>query len=80
MSDRIPARALPQPCVDWVKILSLLCGAATVAYVQRQCLGTVEKPIREDLGLSLPEMGSVQASFFVTYALLQIPAGWGALR
>jgi len=63
-----------------VVLLALLAGAATVAYVQRQCLGTVEKQIRESLGLSFSEMGSVQASFFLTYALLQIPAGWGAER
>lgn len=80
MSDPNPANDRVQPSTGWVWILSLLCGAATVAYVQRQCLGTVEKPIREELGLSFAEMGSVQASFFLTYALLQIPAGWVAQR
>jgi MFS family permease len=80
MADRISEGARPDPSSGWVRILPLLCGAATVAYVQRQCLGTVEKPIREELGLSFAEMGSVQASFFLTYAVLQIPAGWGAQR
>ncbi|MFN7768718.1 MAG: MFS transporter [Planctomycetaceae bacterium] len=80
MSDPTPASDRHPPSASGGLILALLCGAATVAYVQRQCLGTVEKPIREELGLSFAEMGSVQASFFLTYAMLQIPAGWGAQR
>lgn len=80
MVDRTPANTPPDRSVGWVTILCLLCGAATVAYVQRQSLGTVEKPIREELGLTFAEMGSVQSSFFLTYALLQIPAGWGVQR
>lgn len=65
--------------IRWV-ILAALCLAATAAYMQRQCLGTVEKPIREELILTKDEMGSLLSSFFVTYALLQIPAGKWAER
>lgn len=59
---------------DWL-ILMALCVTATVAYVQRQCLGTVELEVRQELGLSNRTMGLVLSAFFITYAALQLPAG-----
>ncbi|RPI90128.1 MAG: MFS transporter [Planctomycetaceae bacterium] len=58
----------------WLVLLAL-CLTATVAYVQRQCLGTVEREVREDLGLSRDAMAHVLSAFFITYAALQVPAG-----
>lgn len=80
MHDSPVSASDPSPTrVRWW-ILAALCLAATTAYVQRQCLGTVEKQVREQLGLSLETMASVLSSFFITYALLQIPASWLAER
>lgn len=57
------------------KVLLWLGGAATIAYICRNCLGVAEKEIRADLGLDLFQMGLVMSAFQITYSLLQIPTG-----
>src|SRR3990172_9425688 len=64
-------------------VLSWLCAAATVAYIQRNSIAVVESTIRDDLGLSERQMGLVLGTFFLTYGLFQIRGGrigdrWGA--
>ena len=64
-------------------VLSWLCAAATVAYIQRNSIAVVESTIRDDLGLSERQMGLILGTFFLTYGLFQIPGGrigdrWGA--
>ncbi|MCH2126244.1 MAG: MFS transporter [Pirellulaceae bacterium] len=57
-------------------VLAFLCGAAVIAYLQRNCLGTAESTIRADLDLTKQEMGWLISSFFWAYAIFQIPTGW----
>jgi ACS family glucarate transporter-like MFS transporter len=58
-------------------VLVWLCLAATIAYVQRNSLGVVEKEMREELQLTMNESAWViGGGFFFSYALLQVPAGW----
>jgi sugar phosphate permease len=57
-------------------VLAGLCAAASSAYLCRNSIGVAESTIREDLGLSMDAMGSVMGSFFLVYALGQIPMGW----
>lgn len=57
-------------------VLAGLCVAAMIAYVGRNCLGLAENPISRELNISLKPMGWVMGTFFWTYALAQIPAGW----
>lgn len=47
-----------------------------IAYVQRNSISVAEQAIRQDLGLDKKTMGWVMSSFFLTYALLQLPTGW----
>jgi MFS family permease len=47
-----------------------------IAYVHRNCISVAEEDIRADLGLTKEEMGWVMGSFFLTYALGQVPTGW----
>lgn len=47
-----------------------------IAYVGRNCLGLAEEPISKELKIDLVPMGWVMGTFFWTYALAQIPAGW----
>jgi ACS family glucarate transporter-like MFS transporter len=66
-------------------VLLALCLAALLAYVQRNSIGVAEADMRRDLGLDKPAMGLVMSSFFLGYALLQIPTGymaqaWGTRR
>jgi len=57
-------------------VVFALCLAAMVAYVQRNSIGVAVPDISSDLGLSKFAMGWVISSFFLTYALLQLPTGW----
>lgn len=58
-------------------VLVWLCAAAMIAYTQRNTLGVVEKDMRAELHLTSAESaGIMTTSFFVTYALGQVPAGW----
>jgi MFS family permease len=58
------------------RVLALLCLAATIAYIPRNCIGVAEGDIERDLRLSPEEMGWVMSAFFITYAVFQIPSGW----
>ncbi len=57
-------------------VLTAFCVAALVAYLGRNCIAVAEKTIRDDLQLSLEEMGWVMGAFFITYAGCQLPGGW----
>jgi MFS family permease len=57
-------------------VLSWLCLAAIIAYIDRNWIAVAESTIREDLGLSKEQMGWVMSAFFFTYAVVQVPTGW----
>lgn len=57
-------------------VLAGLCVAASIAYLCRNSIGVAESTIRAELGLSETAMSWVMSSFFLTYALGQIPTGW----
>src|SRR5207253_5643050 len=71
-----PPEAGSPPTRVRYRVLTSLCLAAALAYIPRNCLGVAEGDIRASLGLSKNEMSVVMSSFFITYALLQIPSGW----
>ena len=65
--------------------LSWLCMAATIAYICRNSFGPLESTIRKDLQIDETTMGYIISSFFLTYAIFQIPTGmlgqrWGSRR
>src|SRR5262245_53009944 len=74
-SHEPPESESPPPRVCYL-VLGSLCLAAALAYIPRNCIGVAEGDIRASLGLSKNEMSVVMSSFFITYALLQIPSGW----
>lgn len=57
-------------------MLAGLCLAASVAYLCRNSIGVAESTIRDELGISEVGMSWVMSSFFLAYALAQIPTGW----
>jgi MFS family permease len=61
-------------------VLAGLSAIAAIAYLQRQLISVVAAPLGADLQLSEPQLGSVMASFYLGYALFQIPSGWLADR
>lgn len=63
-------------------VLGLLCVMALIAYVQRAALSVPAKEIAHDLKFASLEtdMGWVFFSWYMSYALFQIPSGWFADR
>jgi len=57
-------------------VLSFLCLATVIAYVQRSALGVPAKTIETELGLGPQDMGLVMGTWYWLYALCQLPAGW----
>jgi sugar phosphate permease len=61
-------------------VLTFLCAAAVIAYVQRLGFNVAERTIRGDLGLDREQIGRVMAAWSLGYALWQLPSGWLADR
>jgi len=61
-------------------VLGGFCVAAAIAYIQRYSVNLLAPSIQDEVVLSKDEMGTVMGSFFVGYAVMQIPAGWLADR
>jgi ACS family glucarate transporter-like MFS transporter len=61
-------------------VVAALCVAAALAYVQRNSYGGAETTIRGELGLTPDQTGDAAGLFFLSYAVLQAPAGWLAQR
>jgi sugar phosphate permease len=56
-------------------VLGLTTLVAVMLYLDRWCLGFVAQDVGDQLRLSLAEVDLLQSSFFVTYAIAQIPCG-----
>src|SRR5262249_61637741 len=56
-------------------LLSFLCVATVIAYVQRSALAVPAKTIEGELGLRPQDMGLVMSVWYWAYALGQLPAG-----
>lgn len=61
-------------------LLSFLCAATVIAYLQRSALGVPSKKIEGDLALGPSDMGLVWLAWYAGYAAFQLPAGWLADR
>ncbi len=49
---------------------------SVILYLDRYCVSFSERYIKEDLKLSEFQMATFLSSFFLAYALAQVPAGW----
>jgi fucose permease len=63
-------------------IVCLLSVGMIIAYVDRGNLSVVlaQAEFKKLFALSDQDRGALNSAFFWTYALLQIPAGWGPRR
>jgi MFS family permease len=57
-------------------VLGGFCIAAAIAYIQRYSINLLAPSIRETTQLDEAQMGRIMGSFFLGYAVMQIPAGW----
>ena len=49
---------------------------AVLLYLDRFCISFAEVFIKDELGLTDHQIGILLGSFFVSYALCQVPSGW----
>lgn len=61
-------------------ILTTLCLAAIIAYLQRLGFNTAEEEVRDSLEITTQETGTIMSAWFLGYAIMQIPSGWLADR
>lgn len=61
-------------------LLSFLCAATVIAYLQRSAISVPTKQIERDLVLQPQDMGFVFLAWYVGYAAGQVPSGWVADR
>jgi MFS family permease len=61
-------------------LLTFLCMATVIAYVQRLALAVPTKVIEGELGLGPGGLGIVMAVWYWAYAAFQLPSGWVADR
>lgn len=64
------------------RIIGVTMLMAFILYLDRICMGEIVKSIsfNNDLALTDEQIGRILGSFFFTYALLQLPAGWASDR
>lgn len=61
-------------------LLSFLCAATVIAYLQRSALGVPSKTIERELNLTSQDMGLVWLAWYAGYSGFQLPSGWIADR
>ncbi len=62
------------------RVVAFCLALATITYLDRACLGVMAGTIRDELGLSMKEMGLVFSAFTFAYALFEVPTAWWAER
>jgi MFS transporter, ACS family, D-galactonate transporter len=65
--------------VQW-RFLFLLLASVAINYIDRGNLSVAAPPLSAELHLSPAQLGILLSSFFWTYALFQVPAGWAVDR
>jgi nitrate/nitrite transporter NarK len=61
-------------------LLSFLCVATLIAYVQRSAMNGATKAIEDDLHITSQSLGLVMSGWYLLYSLFQLPGGWVADR
>ncbi|MBX9679173.1 MAG: MFS transporter [Gemmataceae bacterium] len=62
------------------RVVAIGTVIAVLLYLDRLCLTAVHSDVRDDLGLSEPQMSFMHSAFYLTYALGQLPFGYLADR
>ena len=79
--DRSPSadRQLSSPQIvppGMNRVLVLLALSVLINYIDRSNLSIAAPLLKDELGLTGTQLGTLLSAFFWTYALMQIPAGW----
>jgi len=74
-SATVTTRAVETPVRQWMMVV-LLWLAVLINYIDRGGLSVIAVPVMAEFHLSPTAMGALLSSFFWSYSLLQIPAGY----
>lgn len=66
----------PRPARAWWPVVALLAVSVAINYIDRGNLSIAAPLLKTELSISPGEMGKLLSSFFWTYALFQLVAGW----
>src|ERR1700685_1800444 len=69
------AKATPRLKSVQLAALVMLMAAGVINYIDRATLAVANPLIREDLGLSIADMGYLLSAFLWSYAVAQLPPG-----
>jgi sugar phosphate permease len=63
-------------------VIAISVAMAFILYLDRICLGEIVKSasFKGDIPLSKEQIGTILGSFFLAYALFQVPSGWASDR
>ena len=70
------ATAADSPPSGMYRVLFLLTLSVLINYIDRSNLSIAAPLIKDELGISASQLGTLLSAFFWLYALMQIPAGW----
>ncbi len=76
LSEAHPTATGPATSARMNWVLFLVGLSVLINYIDRSNLSIAAPLIKDELGISGAQLGSLLSAFFYTYALLQIPAGW----
>ena len=76
--EDISVSPLPEQAADsgMNRVLFLIALSVLINYIDRSNLSIAAPLIKDELGLTATQLGTLLSLFFYTYGLLQIPAGW----
>jgi MFS family permease len=59
----------------WMMVVMVFLGTA-INYIDRANLGWAMEPLSKEFGIAPTDAGLILGSFFITYAIFQLPSGW----
>ncbi len=59
-----------------LRVLAFLCVLSFLTYYDRQCIVRAQEGIQQSLGVTDAQLGIIFGSFWLAYALFEIPGGW----
>ena len=74
--DDTPAQISQRRTRVRVSVMAFLCVLSFLTYYDRQCIVRAQESIQASLTISDEQMGIVFGTFWLAYALFEIPGGW----
>jgi len=74
ITDKHYAASTPRSGMN--RVLFLLTLSVLINYIDRSNLSIAAPLLKDELGITASQLGTLLSAFFWSYALMQIPAGW----